>query len=61
MADISLEDIIKEAKKRKIDLGEDPEKTIKLSARLGLIQNPKDRDRLRMASQRQPSYSLKER
>ena len=41
MADISLEDIIKEAKKRKIDLGEDPEKTIKLSARLGLIPKPK--------------------
>ena len=41
MADISLEDIIKEAKKRKIDLGEDPEKTIKLSVRLGLITKPK--------------------
>jgi len=41
MADISLEDIIKEAKKRKIDLGEDPEKTIKLSVRLGLIPKPK--------------------
>jgi DNA-binding transcriptional MerR regulator len=41
MADISLEDIIKEAKKRKISLGEDPEKTIKLSARLGLIPKPK--------------------
>jgi len=41
MADISLEDIIKEAKKRKIELGEDPEKTIKLSARLGLIPKPR--------------------
>jgi len=38
---ISLEDIIKEAKKRKIGLGEDPEKTIKLSVRLGLIQKPR--------------------
>ena len=41
MADISLEDIIKEAKKRKIGLGEDLEKTIKLSVRLGLIPKPK--------------------
>jgi DNA-binding transcriptional MerR regulator len=38
---ISLEDLIKEAKKRKIGLGEDPEKTIKLSVRLGLIPKPK--------------------
>ncbi len=38
---ISLEDIIKEAKKRKIGLGEDPEKTIKLSVRLGLIPKPR--------------------
>ena len=38
---ISLEDIIKEAKKRKIELGEDPGKTIKLSVRLGLIPKPK--------------------
>ncbi len=41
MIDISLEDIIKEAKKRKIELGKDPEKTIKLSAKLGLIPKPK--------------------
>ena len=41
MTYISLEDIIKEAKKRKIGLGEDPEKTIKLSAKLGLIPKPK--------------------
>ena len=41
MADISLEDIIKEAKKRKIELGENPEKTIKLSAKLGLIPKPR--------------------
>ena len=41
MSDISLEDIIKEAKKRKIDLGDDPEKTIKVCSRLGLIPKPK--------------------
>ncbi len=41
MTYISLEDIIKEAKGRKIGLGEDPEKTIKLSAKLGLIPKPK--------------------
>jgi len=41
MGYISLEDIIKEANKRKISLGEDPEKTIKLSAKLGLIPKPK--------------------
>lgn len=41
MTYISIEDIIKEAKKRKIGLGEDPEKTIKLSAKLGLIPKPK--------------------
>lgn len=41
MTYISIEDIIKEAKKRKISLGEDPEKTIKLSAKLGLIPKPK--------------------
>ena len=38
---ISLEDIIKKAKKRKISLGEDPEKTIKLSVKLGLLPKPK--------------------
>ena len=41
MTYISIEDIIKEAKKRKIGLGEDPEKTIKLCAKLGLIPKPK--------------------
>ena len=41
MGYISIEDIIKEANKRKISLGEDPEKTIKLSAKLGLIPKPK--------------------
>lgn len=41
MPDISIEDIIKEAKKRKIDLGTDPENTIKVCAKLGLIPKPK--------------------
>ncbi len=41
MSDISLEEIIKEAKKRKIDLGADPEKTIKICSRLGLIPKPR--------------------
>ncbi len=41
MADISLEEIIREAKKRKIDLGADPEKTIRVCSRLGLIPKPK--------------------
>ena len=41
MPDISLEDIIREAKKRKIDLGADPENTIKACAKLGLIPKPK--------------------
>ena len=41
MSDIYLEDIIKEAKKRKIDLGADPVKTIKICSRLGLIPKPK--------------------
>jgi hypothetical protein len=41
MAEISLEQIIREAKKRKIDLGSDPEKTIKICFRLGLIPKPK--------------------
>jgi DNA-binding transcriptional MerR regulator len=41
MAEISLEEMIREAKKRKIDLGTDPEKTIKICSRLGLIPKPK--------------------
>ena len=41
MAEISLEETIREAKKRKIDLGADPEKTIKVCSRLGLIPKPK--------------------
>ena len=35
MAEISLEEIIREAKKRKIDLGADPEKTIKVCSKPG--------------------------
>ena len=41
MADVSIDDIIKEARKRKIDLGSDPEKTIKVCSRLGLIPKPR--------------------
>lgn len=41
MGYISIEEIIEEAKKRKISLGKDPEKTIKLSVKLGLIPKPK--------------------
>ncbi len=41
MQEISLEEIIIEAKKRKIDLGGDPENTIKVCAKLGLIPKPK--------------------
>ena len=41
MADVSIDEIIKEAKKRKVDLGSDPEKTIKICARLGLIPKPR--------------------
>lgn len=41
MAEISLEEILREAKKRKIDLGSDPEKTIKVCSKLGLIPKPK--------------------
>ncbi|MEM7009123.1 MAG: hypothetical protein AAF462_08325 [Thermodesulfobacteriota bacterium] len=41
MTYVSLEEIIEEAIKRKISLGDDPEKTIKLSAKLGLIPKPK--------------------
>ncbi|HML95280.1 MAG TPA: hypothetical protein PKC29_07600 [Thermodesulfobacteriota bacterium] len=41
MADVSMDDIIKEARKRKIDLGSDPEKTIKVCSRLGLIPKPR--------------------
>ena len=38
---ITLEEVISKAKRRKIDLGEDPEKTISACARLGLIPKPK--------------------
>lgn len=41
MTEISLEEIVRQAKKRKIDLGSDPEKTIKVCSKLGLIPKPK--------------------
>src|SRR5690606_32330413 len=41
MADVSIDDIIKEARKRKIDLRSDPEKTVKVCSRLGLIAKPR--------------------
>jgi DNA-binding transcriptional MerR regulator len=43
MADMTIEEIIKEAKKRKIDLGVDPEKTIRFYAKLGFIPEPTSR------------------
>ncbi len=41
MQDLSINQIVKEAKKRKIDLGRDPIQTIKACAKLGLIPKPK--------------------
>jgi len=41
MADLTVEDLIKKAKRRKIDLGADPEKTIRICIGLGLIPKPK--------------------
>ncbi|MGQ0793365.1 MAG: MerR family transcriptional regulator [Deltaproteobacteria bacterium] len=43
MSDITLEELINEAKKRKIDLGADPEKIIRFYVKLGLIPKPKRR------------------
>lgn len=40
MVDMTIEEIIKEAKRRKIDLGADPEKTIKFYTKLGFIPKP---------------------
>ncbi len=40
MDDITLEELIKQAHKRKIDLGEEPEKTIKNCSAMGLIPKP---------------------
>ena len=51
MSEISLEQIVKEAKKRKIDLGADPEKTIKVCAKLGLIPKPKRKRTTRKGKQ----------
>ena len=43
MEDLTIEELISEAKKRKIHLGEEPAKTIKTCTRLGLIPKPKRR------------------
>lgn len=43
MQDLTIEELIAEGKKRKIHLGEDPEKTIRNYTRLGLIPKPKRR------------------
>lgn len=43
MADMTVEEIIKEAKKRRIDLGADPAKTIRFYAKLGFIPEPTSR------------------
>src|ERR1700739_1033924 len=40
MASMTIEEIIKEAKRRKIDLGTDPAKTIKFYIKLGFISEP---------------------
>src|SRR5579885_808753 len=40
MSDMTIEEIIKEAKKRKIDLGNDPAKTIRFYVKLGFIPEP---------------------
>ena len=41
MADLTIEDLISKSKKRKIDLGINPLKTIKTCIKLGLIPKPK--------------------
>lgn len=43
MAELTLENLIKKAKKKKIDLGTDPAKTIRVCVKLGLIPKPKRR------------------
>lgn len=43
MEELTLEELIAQAKKRKIDLGEDPEKTINHCASLGLIPKPSEK------------------
>jgi len=43
MPDITIGEIIKEAKRRKIDLGADPEKTIRFYVKLGFIPEPTSR------------------
>lgn len=41
MTEITLEELIKKAKRRKIDLGSNPEEVIKFYTKLGLIPKPK--------------------
>ena len=43
MKDLTIKELIKEVKKRKIDLGKDPEKIIRDCTKLGLIPKPKRR------------------
>jgi DNA-binding transcriptional MerR regulator len=43
MPDMTIAEIIKEAKRRKIDLGADPEKTIRFYVKLGFIPEPTSR------------------
>jgi DNA-binding transcriptional MerR regulator len=43
MADITIEELIKKAKRRKIDLGSNPEEVIRFYTKLGLIPKPKRR------------------
>lgn len=43
MKELSINDLIKEAKRRNVDLGDDPTKTIKNCTKLGLIPKPKRR------------------
>ena len=44
MSDLTIEQLINEAKKKKIDLGEDPAKTINTCTKLGLIPKPFKKD-----------------
>jgi len=44
MSDLTIEQLINEAKKKKIDLGEDPVKTINTCTKLGLIPKPVKKD-----------------
>jgi hypothetical protein len=56
MTDITVEKIIKEAKKRRIDLGTDPAKTIRFYTKLGFI--PKPRRKKVKSSQRKKDNAI---